>query len=81
MAGRTSSQSSESQPSPSASVPPTELQKYLRGVDYPASKETLVERAQEEGAPEPVRQTLEALPPQDFDSPAAVSKAVGELSR
>lgn len=60
---------------------PAGLERYLGGVDYPVSKEALLEHAEQEGAPEDVRQTLEALEPADFDSPAAVSKAVSDLSR
>lgn len=60
---------------------PAGLQDYLGGVDYPVSKEALVDHAERDGAPEDVRQTLEALDPADFDSPAAVRKAVEDLSR
>ncbi len=62
-----------------AKVNPIQLQKYLAGMDYPASKDDVVRRAAENGADDDVRSTLEQLPDVSFDSPAAVSKAVGAL--
>jgi hypothetical protein len=62
-----------------AKVNPIQLQKYLAGMDYPASKDDVVRRAAENGADDDVRSTLEQLPDDSFDSPAAVSKAVGAL--
>ena len=39
-----------------AKVNPIELQKHLQGVDYPASKEELIQHAQQQGADEKVRE-------------------------
>ena len=74
MAGRDTPDSSD------APTPP-DLSAYLDGVTYPVSREDLVEHAERSGAPEDVRETLEALEQVEFESPAAVTKAVGELSR
>jgi hypothetical protein len=60
------------------SVNPIQLQKYLGGVDYPAGKDDLVRRAQEQGADEPVLDTLRSLPREEFNSPNDVSEAIGE---
>ena len=54
---------------------PTELQKYLKGVDYPASKEDLVSAAEENDAPEEVIDALQDLDGDDFDGPTAVQEA------
>lgn len=62
-----------------AKVNPIQLQKHLKGIDYPASKETLIDRAKTEGADENVLSTLEQLPDQEYETPAEVSKAVGSL--
>jgi hypothetical protein len=59
---------------------PVELQKHLKGVDYPASKENLIAAAQENGAPREVLDVLRRLPGDEFDSPADVMKAFGELT-
>jgi hypothetical protein len=55
---------------------PFEVQKFLEAVGYPASKRDLVREAKDQGADVSVRSTLERLPDEDFDSPAAVSKAI-----
>jgi hypothetical protein len=55
---------------------PIELQKYLGGVDYPATKEDLVARARENGAPDELISALESSSEESFDSPTAVSSAV-----
>jgi hypothetical protein len=62
-----------------AKVNPIQLQKYLKGVDYPASKQDLIERAKQEGADENVFSTLEQLPDEEYETPAEVSKAVGNI--
>ncbi len=62
-----------------AKVNPVQVQKFLGGLDYPASKEDLMKRAEQEGADENVRSTLEQLPDQNYETPADVSEAIGEL--
>ena len=60
-------------------VNPIQIQKFLKGVDYPASKSDLLENAEEEGADEDVRETLERLPDAEYQSPADVSEALGKI--
>ena len=60
-------------------VNPIQLQKYLSGIDYPARKQDLIERAQQRGADDNVVQTLKSLPRDDFNSPNDVSEAIGQL--
>ena len=60
-------------------VNPIQLQKHLKGLDYPASKDEIVRTAQEQGADENVRQTLDRLPDREFQTPAEISEAVGEM--
>lgn len=59
-------------------VDPIEVQKYLEGVDYPASKQTLIDKARRMGADANVCASLEQLPDEDFQTPADVSQALGE---
>jgi hypothetical protein len=61
-----------------AKVNPVQVQKFLGGLDYPASKEDLMKRAEQEGADQEVRSILEQLPDQNYETPADVSKAIGE---
>ena len=60
-------------------VNPIQIQKYLKGIDYPASKSDLLANAEREGADEDVRATLEQLPDEEYQTPADVSKALGNI--
>ena len=62
-----------------AKVNPVQVQKFLGGLDYPASKEDLIKHAQQKGADEHVRSTLERLPDRNYEAPPDVSKAIGEI--
>jgi hypothetical protein len=61
-------------------VNPIQVQKFLRGIDYPATKDDLVRTAQDEGADDNVLDTLRGLSQQDFNSPNDVSEAIGKSS-
>ena len=56
---------------------PVEVQKYLAGTDYPASKNELIEHAQENDADQRVFDMLNELPDKEYNSPADVSKELG----
>jgi hypothetical protein len=62
-----------------AKVNPIQLQKHLKGVDYPSSKEDLVKHAQNQGADKEAISVLEQLPDKQYDSPTDVNHAVGEI--
>ena len=62
-----------------AKVNPIQLQKYLSGVDYPASKQDLLQAAEQQGADENVRSALEQLPDRQYDGPNGVSKELGNI--
>jgi hypothetical protein len=64
-----------------ASINPIQLEKYLKGIDYPVSKADLLKQAEKNGADQQARSTLEQLPDKTFDSPTDVSKAVGTINR
>lgn len=57
---------------------PIQVQKFLKGVDYPATKATLLAQAEEQGADADVRAWLEQLPDQEFKAPVDVSQALGD---
>jgi hypothetical protein len=57
---------------------PIQIQKFLGGVDYPASREALLSSAKDSGADNNVIQALEAIPDKEYDSPTAVSSAVSD---
>lgn len=58
-------------------VSPAEVEKYLKGIDYPASKEDLLKTAKRNGAQEEVCETIQHLPNQQFAKPTDVAKAMG----
>jgi hypothetical protein len=57
---------------------PIQIQKFLGGIDYPASKETLISRAKESGADSNVLDALQNIPDKEYESPTAVSSAVSD---
>jgi hypothetical protein len=57
---------------------PIEVQKALKGMDYPAKKKDLIEKARENDAPKEVMHVLENLPDKEFDNAVDVSKEFGE---
>ena len=56
---------------------PIEVQKNLKGMSYPASKEELVSKAQENGADEELLNQLRNLDRDRFDGPDDVMEALG----
>ena len=60
---------------------PVQLQSYLKGIDYPTDKETLVKTARRNKAPENVLQVINELPEDEFASPVDVMKAYGEINK
>lgn len=62
-----------------ATVNPISIQKHLKGMDYPASKETLLQHAKKHGADQDAMDTLEQIPDQEYETPAEVSKAIGAI--
>ena len=63
-----------------AKANPVEIQKHLKGVDYPANKQELTKHAKKQGADKEIISLLEKLPDdEEFDSPADLNKAIGEI--
>ena len=56
----------------------TEVQKALKGVDYPASRDELVEHARSNGAGQNVISALENADQDRFEGPSGVMAAVKE---
>ncbi len=63
-----------------AKVNPIEVQKALKGVNYPAKKEDIVRNAKEQGADEEILRALENLSAEEFESPTDVNEAIGKQS-
>lgn len=59
-------------------INPIELQKSLKGVDYPANKDDVVNAAERNGADDEIVDALRTLSEDTFETPADVSKAIGQ---
>jgi hypothetical protein len=59
-----------------AKINPIELQKYLKGVDYPASKDDVVAAAEQNGADKEVLDALRNVSEDTFEKPTDVTKAL-----
>lgn len=58
---------------------PADIQQYLKGVDYPATRDQLIAAAERNGAPEETMEILRRLPGERFEGPPGVMKAYGEV--
>lgn len=56
---------------------PANVQKYLKGVDYPAKKRDLEQQAKKNDAPDEILQMIRKFPDQEFSGPQDVMKAYG----
>lgn len=56
---------------------PIDVQKNLKGVSYPASREDLVAAAEDNGGDVELVEQLRGLNEDEFESPAEVMKALG----
>lgn len=57
-------------------VNPIELQKSLKGMSYPASKDDLVQHAEKQGADDKILDALKQLKDGQFETPADVSQEI-----
>lgn len=58
---------------------PIEVEKHLKGIKFPASKQDLIEQARQNQAPGEVLSVLERMPDREFRTAADVAKGVGEV--
>ena len=54
---------------------PIEAQKYLKGIDYPASKDEVIATAEDNGAPQEMIEDLQSLDQEQLDGPSDVQQA------
>ena len=58
---------------------PANVQNYLKGVEYPASKNELIHQAQNNRAPQEIMDVIKRLPADKFGGPQDVMKAYGQI--
>lgn len=57
-------------------INPIEIQTYLKGVSYPASRQQLIDKANENNATSEVMDALNALPDSEYQTPTEVQAAL-----
>lgn len=62
-------------------VNPIQLQSYLKGMNYPASKHDVVNQAMSNGADDATIEALKAIDDGTYDTPAAISHALSEAGQ
>jgi len=60
-------------------VSAAEVEKYIKGVDFPCDKDELIQCASENNAPEEVLDIMEDFPEQQFNSPVDVARCISEV--
>jgi hypothetical protein len=60
-------------------VSPAQVEKSIKGIRFPASKQDLVQQAESNNANEDVLNILENVPDKQFNSPVDISKAIGKM--
>jgi hypothetical protein len=58
---------------------PIDVQRSLKGIDFPASKEDILAQAKKGGADDSVMEELEQIPDREYDSPTDISRELGKL--
>jgi len=57
---------------------PANVATYLKGIDYPANKQDLLQHARQNGTEQDVVDVLERMPEQQYGNMADVMKGYGE---
>lgn len=60
-------------------VSPAQVEKSIKGTNFPANKQDLIEKAKENQANQDVLDVLEKMPDKQFRSPVDISKAMGRM--
>lgn len=53
---------------------PFQISKHLKGIHFPADKDTLLERCRKNGAPDEIMRAVQAMPDREYGSMAEVMK-------
>lgn len=59
-------------------INPIQLQKYLKGVEYPASRDDVIKAAEENGADKEILEALKNVSQDSFEKPTDVTKALSD---
>ncbi len=56
-----------------------QIQSFLEGATYPATKDELIQTAEQKGAGEDILEALGRVPGDRFDSPSELNEAIGKM--
>ena len=56
---------------------PIDIQRYLSGIEYPATKDDVISMAEDNDAPDEVIEELQSVTEEQFDGPEEVMEALG----
>lgn len=59
---------------------PVRVQQYLGGIDYPATKQEIIDAAASEGAPPDIVSVLERIDDHEYDSPTELTEELGKYT-
>lgn len=59
-------------------VSAAEVEKYIKGIDFPCDKDDLLQHARDNDAPDEVLDLMEQFPDQEFKSPIDVSRGISQ---
>ncbi len=62
-----------------AKLNPIELQKHLKGLDYPAKRDAIVSQAESNGADAEILDVLRKLKDGEYEKPTDIAHAVTEV--
>ena len=57
---------------------PIQIQKFLKGMNYPVTKDTILETAKKNDADQPVLDALGNIPDREYSGPNAISHELSE---
>jgi len=60
-------------------VSPAQIEKFLKGIDFPVSKQSLINHAKQNKAPDDVMQLLQRMPDKEYGSAADIAREIGKL--
>lgn len=60
-------------------VSPAQVEKYIKGIKFPASKQELIKQAEWNNASDDVLNILDNVPDKQFHSPIEISIAIGKM--
>ncbi len=63
----------------SEKVSAAQLQMYLKGIDYPANKNKILETARKNSAPQKVMSFLNRLPEREYPRPTEIEQEFGKM--